>query len=61
MCSIPGHADGGMEGSVAVAGGFAEVPHSGSGQDAGHPSVEPDPDAPEYARMIPPRRRWPKV
>jgi nitrite reductase (NO-forming) len=49
VCSIPGHADGGMRGAITVAGGFAEVPHSGSGHDRGTAaSVEPDPNAPEY-------------
>ncbi len=50
VCSIPGHADAGMEGAVAVAGGFAEVPHSGASHDpAENASIEPDPEAPEYA------------
>ena len=50
ICSVPGHADGGMQGSVTVAGGNPDsVPHAGGG---GSPTstteVEPDPDAPEY-------------
>jgi nitrite reductase (NO-forming) len=49
VCSIPGHADGGMEGSISVAGGFTEVPHSGASHEpAANASIEPDPDAPEY-------------
>jgi nitrite reductase (NO-forming) len=49
VCSIPGHADGGMRGVVTVAGGFAEVPHSGAGHGPGAAaSIEPDPSAPEY-------------
>ena len=49
VCSIPGHADGGMKGSIAVAGGHAEVPHSGASQEPGaNASIEPDPEAPEY-------------
>jgi nitrite reductase (NO-forming) len=49
VCSIPGHADGGMQGAVAVAGGFAEVPHSGASHEpAANASIEPDPEAPEY-------------
>ena len=50
VCSIPGHADGGMRGSITVAGGHAEVPHSGASQEpAANASIEPDPNAPEYA------------
>ena len=49
VCSIPGHADAGMRGAIAVAGGFTEVPHSGPSHDpAANASIEPDPDAPEY-------------
>jgi nitrite reductase (NO-forming) len=50
ICSVPGHADGGMEGAISVAGANPdEVPHSGSGQQPGDETViEPDPDAPEY-------------
>ena len=49
VCSIPGHADGGMEGAVTVAGGFTEVPHGGSAHNPGAaPSIEPDPAAPAY-------------
>jgi len=49
VCSIPGHADGGMSGSIAVAGGYTEVPHSGASQEPGaNASIEPDPEAPEY-------------
>ncbi len=49
VCSIPGHADGGMEGAIAVAGGHGEVPHSGASQPPGeNPTIDPDPNAPEY-------------
>jgi nitrite reductase (NO-forming) len=50
ICSVPGHADGGMEGAIAVTGANPdEVPHSGSGgAPAAAASIEPDPDAPEY-------------
>ena len=63
VCSIPGHADGGMEGAITVAGGHAEVPHAGASQA---PGAEPDHRArPECARVHParrrPRRRWPKA
>jgi nitrite reductase (NO-forming) len=47
VCSIPGHADGGMRGSITVAG---EGPDSGGGHGgpAVDTDVEPDPDAPPY-------------
>jgi nitrite reductase (NO-forming) len=50
ICSIPGHADGGMQGAITVAGSNPdEVPHSGSGHEPGaNAQIEPDPDAPEY-------------
>ncbi|MDQ2674349.1 MAG: multicopper oxidase domain-containing protein [Chloroflexota bacterium] len=50
ICSIPGHADGGMQGAITVAGTNPdEVPHSGSGHEPGaNAQIEPDPDAPEY-------------
>ena len=50
ICSIPGHADGGMQGAISVAGANPdEVPHSGSGHVPGaNASIEPDPEAPEY-------------
>jgi nitrite reductase (NO-forming) len=50
ICSIPGHADGGMQGAISVAGSNPdEVPHSGSGHVPGaNAEIEPDPDAPEY-------------
>jgi nitrite reductase (NO-forming) len=44
LCSVPGHADGGMTGTVTVAGGTAPA---GSEPTAQAP-IEPDPDAPEY-------------
>jgi nitrite reductase (NO-forming) len=50
ICSIPGHADGGMQGAITVAGSNPdEVPHSGSGHVPGeNAQIEPDPNAPEY-------------
>jgi nitrite reductase (NO-forming) len=50
ICSIPGHADGGMQGAITVAGANPdEVPHSGSGHVPGeNAQIEPDPNAPEY-------------
>ena len=50
ICSIPGHADGGMQGSILVAGmNPDEVAHAGSGFVPGqNAEIEPDPDAPEY-------------
>jgi nitrite reductase (NO-forming) len=55
ICSIPGHADGGMEGAITVSGSNPdEVPHSGSGgEPAAGAEVEPDPDAPEYVLRDP--------
>jgi nitrite reductase (NO-forming) len=55
ICSIPGHADGGMEGAISVTGSNPdEVPHSGSGsQPATNAEVEPDPEAPEYVLRDP--------
>src|SRR5262245_37260728 len=49
LCSIPGHADAGMRGSITVAG----RPHAGGGADnhGGPPpatDVQPDPNAPAY-------------
>ena len=50
VCSIPGHADAGMQGAITVSGGFAEVPHSGASHEpAAGASIEPDPNSPEYA------------
>src|SRR5690606_13339809 len=50
ICSVPGHADGGMQGAIVVAGGNPDgVPHAGGGGPPGDTEVEPDPDAPEYA------------
>ncbi|HET9879117.1 MAG TPA: multicopper oxidase domain-containing protein [Candidatus Limnocylindria bacterium] len=50
ICSIPGHADGGMKGAITVAGANPdEVPHAGGGFVPGaNASIEPDPAAPEY-------------
>ena len=55
ICSIPGHADGGMRGAITVTGSNPdEVPHSGSGHDApANEAIEPDPDAPEYTPRDP--------
>ncbi len=52
ICSVPGHADGGMTGSVTVAG-----EGGGNGDGHGGPApdtdVEPDPKAPDYV-LFPP-------
>ena len=55
ICSIPGHADGGMQGAITVAGSNPdEVPHSGSGLVPGqNAAIEPDPEAPEYTPYDP--------
>jgi nitrite reductase (NO-forming) len=55
ICSIPGHADGGMTGAITVAGSNPdEVPHSGSGLVPGeNAKIEPDPEAPEYTLYDP--------
>ncbi len=54
VCSIPGHADAGMQGAITVAGGHAEVPHAGPSQAPGqNPTIEPDPNAPEYTPRDP--------
>jgi nitrite reductase (NO-forming) len=49
LCSVPGHADAGMQGAISVAGSTA----GGSGSDdhggpAPATNVEPDPNAPAY-------------
>jgi nitrite reductase (NO-forming) len=53
ICSIPGHAQAGMTGSIAVAGDAAETPAASASHDpdshGGPPpetGIEPDPDAP---------------
>ena len=55
ICSIPGHADGGMQGAITVSGSNPdEVPHAGSGNDApANAAIEPDPEAPEYVPRDP--------
>jgi nitrite reductase (NO-forming) len=49
ICSIPGHADAGMQGTISVKGGGTA---GGGGGDHGGPApatdVQPDPDAPPY-------------
>jgi nitrite reductase (NO-forming) len=51
LCSVPGHADGGMTGAVTVAGeGGGGDGHGGPAPDT---DVEPDPDAPDYV-LYPP-------
>jgi nitrite reductase (NO-forming) len=47
LCSVPGHADAGMTGSVTVAGA------GGHGGPAPDTDVQPDPDAPDYV-LYPP-------
>lgn len=48
ICSIPGHADAGMQGTISVKGGAT----AGGGDDHGGPApatdVQPDPAAPPY-------------
>ncbi|RPH35274.1 MAG: copper oxidase [Chloroflexi bacterium] len=52
LCSVPGHADGGMTGTVTVAGegGGGGDGHGGPAPETG---VEPDPNAPDYV-LYPP-------
>ncbi|MGH2463217.1 MAG: multicopper oxidase domain-containing protein [Candidatus Limnocylindria bacterium] len=50
LCSVPGHADAGMTGSVTVAGAGGD----GHGGPAPNTDVEPDPDAPAYV-LYPPQ------
>jgi nitrite reductase (NO-forming) len=50
LCSVPGHADAGMTGSVTVAGAGGE----GHGGPAPDTAVAPDPEAPEYI-LYPPQ------
>lgn len=51
LCSVPGHADGGMTGSLTVAGGS---PVGGvEGEPAAHQPIEPDPSAPAYELFDP--------
>jgi nitrite reductase (NO-forming) len=51
LCSVPGHADGGMTGVVTVAGQGGEG--DGHGGPAPETDVEPDPNAPDYV-LYPP-------
>lgn len=55
ICSIPGHAQGGMTGKVTVAGSYGGG--GGGGDDHGGPppatSVDPDPNAPKPVRYDP--------
>jgi nitrite reductase (NO-forming) len=52
ICSVPGHADAGMAGSVTVAGSEAPSDGGGDGQ-AGDVPLEPDPNAPAYVPFDP--------
>jgi nitrite reductase (NO-forming) len=50
ICSVPGHADAGMKGTITVAGATAGS-GSGGGDHGGPPpatDVQPDPNAPKY-------------
>ncbi|MBW3633311.1 MAG: multicopper oxidase domain-containing protein [Chloroflexi bacterium] len=47
ICSVPGHADGGMRGELTVAG-ITGSPGEPAGDAAAHHSLEPDPAASEY-------------
>ncbi|HEX6475123.1 MAG TPA: multicopper oxidase domain-containing protein [Candidatus Limnocylindria bacterium] len=55
ICSIPGHSDAGMHGTITVAGGG----HAGHGGASPSPAanpigpIEPDPNAPEYTPRDP--------
>ena len=53
MCSIPGHADAGMKGAIAVAG--TEMPGMGTGGTDGMTAAAPvaDPNAPPYTLFDP--------
>lgn len=54
LCSIPGHADAGMKGAISVAGGHAGGSDGGaSATTAAVPTIEPDPNAPEYTPRDP--------
>jgi nitrite reductase (NO-forming) len=53
ICSIPGHSDAGMHGTISVAGG-EHAGHAGASPSAAaNPSMEPDPNAPEYTPRDP--------
>jgi nitrite reductase (NO-forming) len=54
VCSIPGHAEAGMQGTITVAGGHQHDPNaSASPSSAANPTMEPDPNAPEYTPRDP--------
>jgi nitrite reductase (NO-forming) len=53
LCSVPGHAEGGMTGTVTVAGEPVGGGDDGHGGPAPDTDVEPDPDAPDYV-LFPP-------
>jgi nitrite reductase (NO-forming) len=53
LCSVPGHADGGMTGAVTVAGEGGEGEGDGHGGPAPETGVEPDPNAPDYVHRPP--------
>jgi nitrite reductase (NO-forming) len=48
LCSIPGHADAGMKGSIAIAGASASAAPAASGPAAAAPTPVADPNAPAY-------------
>ncbi len=48
ICSVPGHSDGGMTGTVTVAGAAASPDGSGHGGPTPTVEVPKDPDAPPY-------------
>ena len=53
LCSVPGHADGGMTGTVTVAGEPVGGGDDGHGGPAPDSDVQPDPDSPDYV-LFPP-------
>ena len=49
ICSVPGHAEGGMQGAISVAGSSPDSTTApGSGDHAANAEIAADPDAPEY-------------
>jgi nitrite reductase (NO-forming) len=48
QCTVPGHADGGMTGTVTVAGAGGTAGGDDHGGPAPETNVDPDPNAPDY-------------
>lgn len=53
LCSVPGHADAGMKGSITVAGQAATTSGSGDHGGPAAPLPSPDPNAPPYTLYDP--------